>query len=209
MSDPVIAAAPGQARPAGDTGPGTDAGRLFPVARSWKVAAVMAGIMVALAMVGVAITTASQAAAPIYWISLVPLYGALCLATAWSRARHAGAAERRPLILRQVWHWLGIGVALSLDFVVRGTGEESGRAAGLNALLLLALGCYLAGVHLEWIFTLVGGLLVLTLIVLAQAEEYFWLIFVAGGVSIAALYWLHRMFEGRRRAKGVAVTPAR
>src|SRR5262249_41815077 len=156
-----------QAHPTSDTGPKAE---LFPIARSWKVAAAVAAIMVLLAMLGVAITTASRALAPLYWISLLPLFGGLCLAAPWGRAPAAGAAERRPLVLRQLWHWLGIGIALGLDFLIRGTGEESGTGAGLNALLLLALGCYLAGVHLEWIFTLVGGLLTLTLIVLTQAE---------------------------------------
>jgi hypothetical protein len=142
--------------------------------------------MVLLALLGVALSSASNSAAPVYWVSLVPIYGVMCLAIAWTRARHDERAVR-PEIIRQLLHWVGIGVALALDFMVRGTQIETGKAAGINALLLLALGCYLAGVHLEWVFALVGVLLSLALVVITQAEEYMWLIFVVGGLAIAAM----------------------
>ena len=185
---------------------------LFPLTRSWKIASVVGAIMVLLALLGVALSSASNSAAPVYWVSLVPIYGVLCLGIAWTRARQE---ERpvRPEVIRQLLHWLGIGVALALDFMVRGTQVETGKAAGLNALLLLALGCYLAGIHLEWIFTLVGVLLSLALIVVTQAEEYIWLIFVVGGLAVAAmlaLQWrLGKAHSGHSMSRGVpAPNPA-
>jgi hypothetical protein len=105
----------------------------------------MAILMVLLAMLGVAITTASRPLAPLYWISLVPVYGVICLSTAWADKRYAGPGQRRSLVVRQLLHWLGIGVALVLDFIIRDTGTESRLGAGLSAMLLLALGCFLAG----------------------------------------------------------------
>jgi hypothetical protein len=135
-------------------------------------------------------------------VSLVPVYGLLCMGTAWARARH-GDAARRLAVFRQLFHWLGIGIALSLDFVIRGTGEETGTASGLNALLVLALGCYLAGVHLEGLFAVVGVLLTLTLIVVAKAEQYVWLIFVAGGLAVVAMFGLQWLL-GRGRARKAA-----
>jgi len=93
-----------------------------------------------------------------------------------------------------------------LDFLIRGTGEETATAAGLNALLLLALGCFLAGVHLDWLFALVGVLLMLALIVMTKADQYLWVIFVVGGLAVAlllALWWqVHR-----RQSKPVSVGP--
>lgn len=159
---------------------------LFPLARSWKIASVVAAIMVLLAMLGVGLTYAASSAAPTYWISLVPIYGLLCVSFAWARARYEHGLHR-PVVIRQVFHWLGIGVALGLDFYIRGTGEESNTAAGMNALLLLALGCYLAGVHLEWLFIVVGLLLTGALVTVTKAEQYFWLIFIVGGVAVAAM----------------------
>jgi hypothetical protein len=153
--------------------------------------------MVVLALLGVALSSASNSAAPVYWVSLVPIYGVLCMAIAWTRARRE-ERDVRPAVVRELLHWLGIGVALALDFLVRETQVETGKAAGLNALLLLALGCYLAGVHLEWIFALVGILLSVALVVITKAEEYIWLIFVVGGLAVAAMLAV-QWFLGKAR----------
>jgi hypothetical protein len=179
---------------------------MFPVYRSWKIASVVAVIMVLLALLGVALSTASKAAASVYWISLVPIYGLLCVGTAWARARRDGGIDRAQA-LRQVWHWLGIGVALGLDFYIRGTGEESALGAGLNALLLLAVGCYLAGVHFEWLFVPVGVLLTLALVIVTKADQYLWLIFLFGALTIVALLALMGLF-GRWRARKAAAAHA-
>jgi hypothetical protein len=171
-----------------------DQQEILPVQRSWKFAGVIAGIMVLLALLGVALTTAGKNAAPPYWISLAAIFGVLCVGTAWARHRHASGL-RREAVIRQVLHWLAIAVALGLDFMIRNTGDETGQAAGLNAMLLLALGCFLAGVHLEWHFSIVGILLGLALIIVAKAEQYVWLIFVVGALAFAALLgmrWLLR-----------------
>jgi hypothetical protein len=175
----------------------------FPIHRSWKIALVVAVIMVLLALLGVGLSTAAGAkstTAYIYWVSLVPLYGALCVWCAWA---HLGVGHKftMALVWRQVWHWLGIGIALGLDFMIRQTGEESSMGAGMVALLVLALGCYLAGIHFEWLFILVGALLSATLFVVAQAEQYMWLIFVVGMVAIAlmlALAWYARATRPRQ-----------
>jgi hypothetical protein len=168
----------------------------FPIARSWRVATVVALIMTLLALLGVGLATASKEVAPVYWISLVPIFGVLCMGTAWARTRHSGGGGIA--VTRQLLHWLGIGVALALEFLVRRSGEESSTAAGQNALLVLALGCYLAGVHLEWMFVIVGVLLTITLVIVSQAEQYVWLIFVIGGVCIVALFVLQRFFSSSR-----------
>jgi hypothetical protein len=183
---------------------------LFPVSRSWKIACIFAVIMVVLALLGVVLSTASKAAAPVYWISLVPIYGLLCMGTAWARSKHGGTIDRGA-ILRQLFHWLGIGVAIALDFFIRGTGEESSQGAGLNALLLLALGCYLAGIHLEWLFILVGILLSVTLIIFTQAQAYVWLIILVGVLAVAAMLgvtWLLGRERAHKGGAGKAAHPA-
>ncbi len=65
----------------------------------------------------------------------------------------------------------------------------------MNALLLLALGCYLAGIHFEWLFCVIGVLLTLTLIVLLKAEQYLWLIFGVGVASLLAISFLNRLYR--------------
>ena len=157
---------------------------------AWKITAAVALIMVVLALLGVGLATAKPLLARNYWVSMVPIYGALCIATAWRRSQQSG--ER--LVLRQVLHWLAIAGFVALDFYIRATGVETQVSAGLNSLMLLALGCLLAGVHLDWSFVFVGLLLTLTLVVVAKADQYLWLLFVAGALAIAALFAAHRIW---------------
>lgn len=162
---------------------------MFHVPHSWRYASIVAGIMVLLALLGVGLTTTKSEAAQAYWMSLVPVYGLMCVWTAWARTGHL---HDRSAVLRQILHWIGVAIALSLDFSIRSSGEASSTAAGMNALLILALGCYLAGVHLEWLFVVVGVILTLALVVVSKFEEYVWLIFAVGALSVVAMIVLHR-----------------
>jgi hypothetical protein len=178
----------------------------FAIHRSWRFSLAAAIIMLLLALLGVGLTTTNWGIAQTFWISLVPVYGLLCIATAWSRAHYEEGSQL--MILRQVFHWLGIAVALGLDFYVRGTGEEPAAAASFNAILLLALGCYLAGVHLEWLFSLVGVLLTLLLFVVVKAEQYLWLIAVVGLVAAAVMIWLIRLVNRTEQRPGGSGPPS-
>lgn len=177
--------------------PTTQSPGLFPVPRSWRYASIIAGIMVLLALLGVGLTTTQSKAAQVYWMSLVPIYGLLCVWTAWARTGHM---HDRSAVVRQILHWVGVAVALSLDFSLRGSGEESSTSTGMNAMLILSLGCFLAGVHLEWLFIVVGVVLTLALIVVSKAQEYVWLIFAVGALSIVAMIFLHRVMTPRSHA---------
>lgn len=149
-------------------------------------------IMVVLALLGIGLATTNPQLARNYWVSLVPIYGVLCVVTAWRRSQQSG--ER--LVLRQVLHWLAIAGFVALDFTIRGTGVESQNSAGLNALMLLALGCLLAGVHLDWSFVFVGLLLTLTLFVAAKADQYLWLLSLAGALLIIAYFVARKFWTG-------------
>jgi len=184
--------APGVSSPLQSQPPGTPvAGSAF--GRMWKTGAIVAVIMVVLALVGVGLTTVRPVTARQYWVWLVPVFGVLCVVTAWLRSR-SDSSFGIAAVARQVLHWLGIGGAVALDFYMRGAGEEAGMAAGLNALLLLAVGCFLAGVHLEWLFIPVGLLLAFTLFCVVKASQYLWLILVVGAVVLVAAFAVMRMF---------------
>jgi hypothetical protein len=176
------------------------AGRISFWNRSWTVATVISVIMVLLALVGVGLSTAESQRAHKYWVAVVPVFGLLSVAMAWNRARHEGQ-RARPMIVRQVLHWVGATTAITLDFFLEKQGELSGQAAGLNALLLLALSCYLSGVYFDWRFMLVGLLLTTAWFVVVIANEYMWLLFVGGGAIIAVLLgarWLSHRFARRK-----------
>jgi hypothetical protein len=156
-----------------------------------KLVTMIVVAMSLLAIVGTGITFANVRWAEKYWLVLVPVYGILCIAAAWHRQGFAGW-----LLVRQILHWLVIGAAIALDFVyLHRTGDMASAGTGLSALLLLAVGCLLAGIHVEWLFGLVGLLLLGIVIVVSVAQEYMPLIFVAGGVVMIialAANWLRK-----------------
>ena len=175
-----------------ETGPKHKA--LLPIDRNWAIAAMVASGMVLLSLLGVGLTAANSSFAKAYWVSLVPIFGVLCISVSWFRAG-AGKAIDYNLIGRQLLHWLAVGVALLLEFYIRGSGQETDNAAALNSLLVLSLGCFLAGVHLERVFLPVGVLLGILLALVDKAAEYQWLIFVVGGATIAAIFFVQRHFN--------------
>jgi hypothetical protein len=184
----VVQAAPGERPP------------LFQITRFWKIGTLAGAVMIVLALIGVGLTTAREEYALTYWIWLVPVYGLLCIVTAGARGWHEHGL-RQLQVVRQVAHWLGIGLALWIDFLIRRSGEETATAAALNAMLVLALGCYLAGVHLEWHFILVGVVLTFAALIVAKGYQYSWLIFLVGGVAVAAMLgwrWLMARWHSRK-----------
>jgi hypothetical protein len=194
ISQPTVSVSP-------QTGSVQAASGTSSIGRSWKTGMVVALIMVVLALVGIGLATVRPAAARQYWMWLVPMYGVLCVATAWLRSRQDSALGVAAVV-RQVFHWLGIGGAVAFDIYIRGGADETGVTAGFNALLLLAVGCFLAGVHLEWLFVPVGLLLALTLFCVVKAQQYLWMILLAGTLALAAVFIAMRAFgrSGGQRA---------
>jgi hypothetical protein len=144
-------------------------------------AAILAVTMIVLALVGAGATLANVSWAERYWLWLVPVFGVICTVTAWMRTRTLDWT-----VLRQVLHWLAVGVTIAIDFsFFRRSGEQTSITTSLNSLLLLALGCLLAGIHLEWSFALVGILLLATAFTVAVAQEYMALVMLLGVLLIA------------------------
>jgi hypothetical protein len=152
-----------------------------------SVATALAIVMMLLALVGAGAALANVGWAERYWLYLVPVFGAICTAAAWF---HTRSFDRT--VLRQVLHWLAVGVVIAIDFrYLNRSGEQPSGATGLSALLILALGCLLAGIHLEWTFALVGLLLLAIAIFVAVAQEYMALVLLVGVLLIAAVLAVH------------------
>lgn len=166
------------------------------LSNQWRLVIAVGVVMVLLALTGVGLASVSPRTGRIYWISMVPTFGLLCVATAYFTDRKGQFGLRQ--VYRQALHWLGITVAMSIDFAVLRSGAESEQGAGMVALLLLAVGCFTAGVHFQWLFMLVGMLLAATLCVIAIAEEYMWLVFAIGIGVVVLMLALPRLFRFRR-----------
>jgi hypothetical protein len=155
------------------------------------VAVVVAAIMTLLAILGTAVTLADATWAGRYWLFLVPVYGLLCIVTAWYRR-----GTYTDTVGRQILHWAAVAVVIGVDFsFLQGSGQQTATATGLSSLLILALGCLIAGIHLEWLFALVGLLLIAIVIFVAVAQEYMTLIFVAGILVLAIVLAAPRLMR--------------
>jgi hypothetical protein len=150
--------------------------------------------MTVLAVVGTGVTIADAASARRYWLFLVPVFGIMCIATAWY---HDGFSSEKAI--RQLLHWAAVGLTIVLDFAfLQGSGEQTAAATGLSSLLILALGCLLAGIHLEWTYAIVGLLLFSIFTIVALAQEY--LILVTGIGALLVLIVLAWHVYVRREA---------
>jgi hypothetical protein len=171
-----------------------------PHTRTLTSALVGAVVMTLLALVGVGLAMANSPATRTYWIVLAPVYGILCVLTAWY---HKGTSSGA--VARQALHWLAVATVIGLDFsFIKAGGEETGLASGLNSLLLLALGSLLAGIHLDWPFAVAGALLGLTFIVITLGTEYLPLIFGVGVVAVIVLVVAQRMMQTKAPAPAAA-----
>jgi hypothetical protein len=147
---------------------------------------IMAGLMAFLALVGTGVTIADVAWARSYWLALVPIYGVLCVLAAWYHTGHFTGT-----VIRQILHWLSVAAAIALDFTLLRRGEQAAAGSGLSSLLILALGCLLAGIHLEWLFALVGVLLLAILASVSVAHQYVTIAFLVAALAalVFAAYW--------------------
>jgi hypothetical protein len=162
--------------PDSDAAPGTAMIGGVPV----TIAAILAAIMMLLALIGAGVTLANVAWAEKYWLTLVPIFGLICVAAAWAQTRTLDRA-----VIRQVLHWLAVALIIAVNFsIFRRSGEQTSIATGLSTLLILALGCLLAGVHLEWMFALVGLFLLAIAIMVSVAQEYMALALLVGAALI-------------------------
>ena len=158
---------------------------------SLTISAIFAAVMMVLALIGAGVTLANVSWAEKYWLTLVPIYGLICIAAAWTQTR---TLDRN--VIRQVLHWLAVALTIAVNFsIFRRTGEQTSIATGLNSLLILALGCLLAGIHLEWMFALVGLLLLAIAVMVSVAQEYMALVVLIGALLIVVVLAGHHFVK--------------
>jgi hypothetical protein len=126
--------------------------------------------MLALALVGIGVTEIKHSGGKYYWMFLVLVYAGIGIAMAWQRAK-SKSQPIWPMIRNQVLHWLGALVAINIVLLFE-TGDIASRGAAADySLLILALSCYLAGIHFNWSYLLLGGVLAIIAIGLGYLDQ--------------------------------------
>jgi hypothetical protein len=153
-------------------------------------------VLLVLALIGMAVTQASKDSAWEAWMVLVAIYGTVSTWQTGQRLRLQGKPVR-PIILKQVLHWGALLVAMQVLMFLEQTDIMDRDSAADASLLMLALACFLAGVHFEWMFLVIGVVLALMVVVVAKTEQFeMWLIMI--GITLAAaglFFW--RWKKGR------------
>jgi hypothetical protein len=160
------------------------------------------GLVLLLTLVGVAYTSITKRPTTGFWEFLVPVTAVVCVWSGW-RYAHDRKAQFR-LIWTQVAHWLAFFVAMNLLLLPNVQDMLNADATGLAILLLLALGTFVAGIHIPaWEVCILGFVMALFVPAIAWIEEAA-LILLLGAivlVAVVAAFWLIGSKTGATRAE--------
>ena len=165
---------------------------LMPVYR-WRERVIADCAMLLLSLVGVGITDWAPQHSWKYWSYLVPVFGIITIVETWRSRR---PDERKlNLPMPQIMPWS------KAPFLPQ--GNPVAEIAGLVNLMMLALATFLAGVHFDWTYLLVGVVLGCFAASAAFVEQYLllWMLPVAA-VAAAIIVWhwkVHPMVEEKKR----------
>jgi hypothetical protein len=144
-----------------------------------------------LTLFGVAYASFSRQSMVGYWEFLAPVIGLLCVGTAWPHAPDKAARLR--LVWTQALHWLAFLVAMNLLLLSGVASMLSADATGLTILTLLALGTFVAGVHVQaWQICALGMVMGLGVPAIAWIERSAVLLLLAVAALAViglALWW--------------------
>jgi hypothetical protein len=101
-----------------------------------------------LTILGVAYTSASRKPLIGYWECLAVAIGLVCVTTGWLHIHDPKARFR--MVWTQALHWLAFLVAMNIVLFPNVQKMLNAPATGLTLLMLLALGTFVAGVHVSW-----------------------------------------------------------
>jgi hypothetical protein len=129
-----------------------------------------------------------------FWEFMAVLIGGVCVYTGWHNAHDAQARWR--LIWTQALHWGAFLVAMNLALLPTVQALAATDTTGLTILLLLALGTFIAGVHIaSWRMCANGLIMALGVPAIAwldQSALFVTLVVIAVVCVSAAFFWWRR-----------------
>ena len=146
--------------------------------------------ILALAIGGVAYTNISQRPLVGYWEFLAIAMGIVCVVTQWSELEDKQA--RFQLMWTQALHWLAVLVTMNIMLFSGVQQLLPTLATSLVLLMLLALGTFLAGVHLRSLqigFLGVALALAVPAISWVKQSALFLILAVVFFVGLAMAFW--------------------
>jgi hypothetical protein len=111
-------------------------------------------VLAALTLLGVAYSSISHQPLTGYWEFLAVATGLVCVTVGWLHTHESKTRFR--LVWTQTLHWLAFLVVMNIVLSPDVQRMLPARAVGLALLLLLALGTFVAGVHVSWQICVLG-----------------------------------------------------
>jgi hypothetical protein len=143
------------------------------------------GVLV-LAILGVAYTSITGSPLYGYWEFLALAVGAACIFIGWRQTEDKRA--RKQIVVTQALHWAAFLVAMNIILWPSVNTFLNGPATGLALMLLLALGTFVAGVHVSADIAILGVALALTVPAIAWLKKSALLLaligLVVGGLAV-------------------------
>src|ERR1700730_3174947 len=137
-----------------------------------------------LTLLGVAYTSVSREPLIGYWQFLAVAIGLVCVTTGWIHIHDPKARFR--MVWTQALHWLAFLVAMNILLLPNVPKMLNAPATGLALLMLLALGTFVAGVHVSWQICLLGIIMALCVPAIAWLAESA-LLLVLGVVALIGI----------------------
>ena len=156
------------------------------VTRNWKTYLeeyIFIGLIM-LSLVGVFISDFSPIITFWFWLTMIPVFGATAILSAWSHGLESNVSVTR-LVLSQIVHWGGAVIALVTTYSLWATGRFTDEHTGYIILLLLALTTFTAGLHVGWRFYVAGIFLFIGGIITTHVKEYIWILLLVLMVPLA------------------------
>ena len=158
-------------------------------------------IVLGLTILGVAWTSVSHQPLIGYWEFLTLAMAVVCIGTGWL---HASSKEARfRMLWTQVLHWLAFLVAMNILVLADVQRLLTAPGTGLALLMLLALGTFVAGVHISWQICVLGLAMALAVPAIAWLTSY--ALFLVLGV--AALAGIAMTFLWRQSVEDTSKLP--
>lgn len=157
-------------------------------------------VLLFLTLAGVAYWSFANAPINAYWMFLAVLSAVVCILTGWPRARDRDVRVR--LLWTQALHWLTVLLGMNVLLLPNVAEMANADSTGQGILLVLAVGCLLAGIHIpSWQLGFLGVVMMICVPALAWLEESALLIMLAAVALVAvgaAVWWRIHLWRTSR-----------
>lgn len=163
-----------------------------------KARLVVCLILLLASAIGVLITDFVPHLAWVYWIYAIPTFCVICIILAWIVSRHHSVSGIT--VWHEILHWIGLLCAVYIVSLVVSSGIISYLIGGMFILILLALAMFLAGVHFDSMYIIIGIILGILAVVETLLVKYLTFILIPIIIVVAILvYWRYSHHKKRAR----------